>query len=124
MALTSTLQNNPVGASLLKFEQAYPGKGVALTPTTIKTGTHRVIAVVIDNTQNTASSYLKLYVSAPTLGTTDPFVILKAPANAKLQYTFDPGMELAHSYGAFLTTPGITGAGAPEGTTTAYILTS
>ena len=124
MAVTSTSQNNPVGAHLFKFEQPYPGKGVALTPTTIKTGTHRIIAVMFDNSNNSTISYLKLYTSSPTLGTTTPFVVLKAPASTKIQYTFAPGIEIANSYGAFLTTAGKAGSLSPESTTTAYILTS
>ena len=50
--------------------------------------------VIIDNTNNSAASYLKFWdaTGSVTLGTTDPVVILKAPASTKLQYSFPRGI--------------------------------
>ena len=58
------------------------------------TGGGYIYWVIIDNTNNSAASYLKFWdaTGSVTLGTTDPVVILKAPASTKLQYSFPRGI--------------------------------
>lgn len=122
--LSTTTQQNPVGTSLLTFRQPFPGKGVALTTTAVFASTARIVAVMFDNLENSTASYLKIYTSAPTFGTTAPEVVLKARANSKIQYTFDPGIELSAGHAAFTVHPGkgLGPAVAPDGTCEAHIL--
>ena len=58
------------------------------------TGGGSIYWVIIDNTNNSAASYLKFWdaTGSVTLGTTDPVMILKAPASTKLQYSFPKGI--------------------------------
>ena len=84
-------------------------------------GAHSVYQVVIDNTNNGAKSYLKFWnvSSGVTLGTTDPVMILMAPASTKITYSFPRGVAFstAISY-ACVTTPGTGGTTAPSSAVT------
>ncbi len=113
---------NPVGAELITLEQTNPGVGVARTAEQIASGSKKVLAVEIDNTGNTAISYLRLWSGSPTVGTTDPVSILRADGSSKVQYTFDVGFTIVNAYAATLTTKGTTGTVAPEATVTARFL--
>lgn len=114
---------NPVGAELVTLEQANPGVGVARTAEQIASGSKKVLAVEIDNTGNTAISYLKLWSGGGmTVGSTDPVCILRADGSSKVQYTFDVGFTIVNAYAATLTTKGTTGNVAPEATITARFL--
>tara|TARA_R110000824_G_scaffold190165_1_gene371586 strand:- start:320 stop:685 length:366 start_codon:yes stop_codon:yes gene_type:complete len=82
--------------------------------------------VEIDNTNNTAISYLKLYNHAsPTVGTTAPDLVLPAPASTKLTYAIPQGVAFGTAISIAATTAGGTaGTGSPSGAVTVNILTS
>ena len=79
-------------------------------------GAYSVYTVDIDNSANSAASYLKFWnvSSGATLGTTDPVLILFAPAGSREPYAFPAGIAFstAISY-AFVTTAGTAGTTAP-----------
>jgi len=130
MAHTQQLVN-PVGNVLIKFSQAYPGKGVPLTVSEVditSTLTH-LVAVEIDNRGNGAhDAYLRLWTANPaTIATlTNLDFIFKAPMGTKLQYTINPKVPLQGSvlYGAITTEAdlGIAVPDAPVNTVTANIM--
>ena len=71
--------------------------------------------IYIDNTANSAASYVKIYNHAgPTVGTTDPDFVFVCPASVSRQYTMAGGVALdtALSY-ACTTTGGTAGAVSP-----------
>ena len=89
-----------MAASLTALGLIYANKLISDTSagTTVQdnviTGGGSIFWVIIDNTNNSAASYLKFWdaTGSVTLGTTDPVVILKAPASTKLQYSFPRGI--------------------------------
>jgi|TARA_A100001518_G_C1223626_1_gene69603 hypothetical protein len=107
---------------VVTFTQVHPGAGVALSSEQLAVASRRVFAVEIDNTSNADPSWLKLWVSSPTIGTTVPTMILKADGNTKVQYTVDRGVVLSLIYAAVLTTKGTAGTTAPAGTVTTRML--
>ena len=115
-----------VGEEIVQQAQAEPAGGAALVADLIYFGAIRVYGVVIDNSLNTAASYLKLWnqTGAPTIGTDAPHVILKADAATKVQYNFDTGAYFGSGImAAVVTTAGTAGATAPSGTMTiSYLL--
>jgi len=130
MAYTQQLVN-PVGNVLIKFSQAYPGKGIPLAVSAIditSTLTH-LVAVEIDNRGNGAHDvYLRLWTANPaTIATlTNLDFIFKAPMGTKLQYTINPRVPLSGTvlYGAITTDADLTLAApnAPVNTVTANIM--
>ena len=80
-------------------------------------GAYSVFTVDIDNSANSAASYLKFWnvTSGATLGTTDPVMILMAPAGTKAPYGFGKGIvfSTAVSY-ACVTTAGTAGTSGPS----------
>ena len=84
-----------------------------------------LIQIEIDNSNNTAASYLNLYdVSGGTsivIGTTDESFIFKAPGSQKIPYSCPDGAEYATGLkAAIVSTPG--GAVGPSSSVTAYIM--
>ena len=70
--------------------------------------------VLIDNTLNTAKSYVKIYNnSGPSPGTTAPDMVLVAPAQNTIAYTFASGVAFSNFSFACVTTPGTAGAIGP-----------
>jgi hypothetical protein len=115
-----------VGTDLIVQTQVEPGGGVALGTDLIYFGTIRVYGVVIDNTLNTAISYLRCWnqTGPPAIGTDAPHMILKADATTMVQYNFDTGVYFGSGImSAVVTTAGTAGATAPPGTVTiSYLL--
>lgn len=115
-----------VGADIVQQTQVEPSGGAALATDLIYTGARRAYGVVIDNSLNTAASYLKLWnqTGAPTIGSDAPHVILKADAATKVQYNFDIGVHFGSGIrAAVVTTAGTAGVTAPSGTMTiSYLL--
>ena len=78
-----------------------------------ETGSGTLFMVDIDNTNNSAKTYVKLYdATAPTVGTTNPDWIFMVPGSVRRTYAIPSG--LAFSTG--LSYAAVTTAGAP-GTT-------
>jgi hypothetical protein len=114
------------GTDIVQQAQAEPAGGVALAADLAYTGAIRAYGVVIDNSLNSAISYLRCWdrTSAPTIGTDAPYMILKADAATKVQYNFDVGVYFVNGImSAVVTTAGTAGATAPSGTLTiSYLL--
>ena len=115
---------NPVGEELITLTQTYPGAGVARGAEVVASGSKTVYAIEIDNTANTATTYLKGYVTAPTIGSTNPTLILMAAGSTKVQYSFDVGFTMAEIHAATLTTNGFRGNTGPEASVTVKFLLS
>ena len=99
-SVTSTGQDNVTGAAAVFF------------------------GVYIDNTANSAASFVKIYNHAnPTIGTTDPNFVFMCPASSTRQYTMAGGTALgtALSY-ACTTAGGTTGAVSPSSAVLVRIL--
>lgn len=81
-------------------------------------------ALEIDNTQNSAKSYVKLYNASPTVGTTDPEMIVVVKAQSKRYFLVGPaGRVFATSlYAACLTTGGKAGTTSPTNPVSARFL--
>lgn len=80
----------------------------------VNDGAATIYAITIDNAANAAIEYLKLYNNAaPTIGTTDPDMILMVTASVARTYVFKTGNNFATalSYGAVTAagTAGVTG---------------
>ncbi len=80
----------------------------------INDGAATIYAITLDNSANAAVSFLKLYNSAaPTVGTTDPDMILKIAASVSRTFVFKTGNSFATalSYAAVTAggTAGVTG---------------
>tara|TARA_R100001129_G_scaffold181778_1_gene161489 strand:- start:348 stop:713 length:366 start_codon:yes stop_codon:yes gene_type:complete len=82
-SVTSTGQDNVTGAAAVFF------------------------GVFIDNTANSAASYVKIYNHAnPTIGTTDPDFVFICPASSTRQYTMAGGTALSAGLSYACTTSG------------------
>lgn len=84
---------------------------------TVKGSAGNIFGLRIDNTANTsAESFLKIYdAAAPTVGTDDPDVIIRAPAGIVITWIFPEGIACvtAVKY-AVVTTQGTAGTGDPS----------
>jgi hypothetical protein len=72
------------------------------------------------------NSFLKFYnlaAASVTVGTDDPYMILKAPASKKVTYHFDQGVALGTAISiACLNSAGTAGTAAPSSSVTAKIV--
>lgn len=92
------------------------------TAAAISTVSSTLYLVEINNTLNTVNSFVKLYNVASgsvTVGTTDPYVILRVQASTKVTYHFDQGI----AFGAAITlacvnSPGTAGTTSPTASVT------
>ena len=115
---------NPVGSVLLKFTQIAPGRGVPIPAESLITGAYVVKAVVIANRANGSdSAFLKLWEAAPVpVSAAQAEIVLKAPPSTRLQYSFEPGIDMTNIFGAFTSAASSTSVDAPAGNVTANIL--
>ena len=90
----------------------------------VNDGAATVYGVTADNSANGATSYLKFYNDAnPTVGTTDPDLVLMVPASATRSYIFKGGINLATSLSiAAVTTAGTAGTTGPTSALVANIV--
>lgn len=84
---------------------------IAATYKSVKSAAGSVYAVKIDNTLNTgAPSYVKFYnLAAPTVGTTEPLLVLFAPQGAVVRWAFSPGIAFSTAITVACVTQGGTG---------------
>lgn len=79
----------------------------------VNDGAAVIYSIDVDNTLNAAVSYIKFYDTAnPTVGTTDPDMVLMLPASVRRQFVFKTGNNFSTS----LSYAGVT-AGGTGGTT-------
>ena len=83
----------------------------------VGTGAKTLFSVEIDNQANTTASYVKMWDHAgPTVGTTDPDVIIKVPAGATRFHAFNNGTGRAFATALWLAcvdAPGTAGTTGP-----------
>jgi hypothetical protein len=85
VALSTTPLKSPVGAAIVTDTALG-----AVADTDVRAGSTTVYMVDIDNTANSAASYVKLFnATAPTVGTTAPDVILWVGANVRKVFSLD-----------------------------------
>jgi len=120
MAISKTVLPGRLGANFSTVT-AVGGTAVA-----VATSSSTIYAVEIDNTANSVNSFLKFYnlaAASVTVGTDDPYMILKAPASKKVTYHFDQGVALGTAISiACLNSAGTAGTAAPSSSVTAKIV--
>ena len=117
-----------VGTDIVNQTQVPPAGGATLASELIYSGAIRTYCILIDNTLNSAVTYLRFWdtttASDAQSGTDLPFMILKADAATKVQYNFDKGIYFGTGiHTAAVTTAGTAGNTAPSGNVnTTYLL--
>ena len=100
MAAAITSLQNPVG-NILVTDTAVTK--VVVGNASGGSGSLTLYQIEADNSANSAVTYLKLYgVAAPTIGTTEPVMVLKLMASTKEYHVFTTGLSI--SYLTYLTT--------------------
>ncbi len=93
MALVKTTVNGQIGGLF------YEDTSVNSTKVTLATsGTYTIHQVSISNTDNTHKTFLKIYSSDPTVGTTHPDIVLPCEASANAEYSFSPPPSFSNLY--------------------------
>ncbi len=120
MALVQTTVNAQIGGLFLE--------DAAVTATKVTLGTSGTFAlhqVRIVNTANSHKVFLKLYVSDPTVGTTNPSCIFPCEASSTSEYSFDGAPSFSNLYYAATQEAGTGGTTAPSNAITVqFIITS
>ena len=121
MALSVSTQVNPIATRLV--EQTAAG---ASANTNVVGAPCTLYTVDVDNTANVAAVYVKLYDSAaPTVGTTNPDVVLLLPAGERRQYVMPEGVAFATALSfACVTAGGTPGTVSPSSPVIVRILAS
>ena len=119
MAASVTTQNNALGAKVVEDTAA---TATAVTNVIGSSGT--LYYVEVDNTNNSAASYFKVYnATGPTVGTTAPDLILRAPASTREYFVFPTGIAFATAISyACVTAAGTGGTGSPSSSVTIRML--
>ena len=119
MAISKTVLPGRLGANFSTIT------AVGNTAVAVATSSSTIYVVEIDNTANSVNSFLKFYNLASgstTVGSDDPYMILKAPASKKVTYHFDQGVALGTAISiACLNSAGTAGTAAPSSSVTAKI---
>ena len=96
------------------------------TEDVVYTGASVIRSVEINNTANSAATYVKLHTTdaaGTDPGTTAPDMVLVAPASASITYTFPQGVSFANRICLWaVTAAGTGGATGPTSTVTTRIL--
>ena len=108
------------GTDIVNQTQVPPAGGATLASELIYSGAIRTYCILIDNTLNSAVTYLRFWdtttASDAQSGTDLPFMILKADASTKVQYNFDKGIYFGTGiHTSVVTTVGTTTNVAPAG---------
>lgn len=90
MPVSVSSQNNPYVDKLIVDTTAN-----ATAEDDVLPGAGTVYIVDIDNTNNSIPAYAKLFNSAPTEGTTEPSMMLKAPKNVRQTVTITEGIAFS-----------------------------
>ena len=127
MSVSNTVIETQVGRRIVVQNQ--PGGGLKLTGAeTISSSPTRYHAIVIDNSLNLSSSYLKMWLTDPGAaigtGAAPPEMILVADAATKVQYSFDTGVAMSGSYAAILSSNGTSGDDTPASSVTVVYMLS
>jgi hypothetical protein len=91
MALSVSTHVNPIATGLIEQTSA-----TATANNNVVGAACTIFTVDVDNTANVASSYVKLYDNAaPTVGTTNPDIVVVVPAGDRRQYVIPEGVSFA-----------------------------
>ena len=100
--LTSTGQASPLATKIFKIATA---NNTANANFTGSTGT--LFMIQIDNTANSAASFVKLVdATSATVGTTAPDIVIKVPASQQRSVLFPKGIAFSSGFTLFCTTAG------------------
>lgn len=76
----------------------------------VNDGGATLYSIDIDNSANAAASFFKVYNTAnPTVGTTDPDIVIKVPASTRREFVFIGGLSVSTSLSVACVTTGGTG---------------
>lgn len=109
MAVQQSIVQTPFGATLFRDSD------IGNTVSGVKSASTTIHAILIDNTANAATTFVKLYnvtSGSVTIGTTAPDMIIPIPASSKRTLFFLEGLI----FGTALTAAAVT-AGGTAGTT-------
>lgn len=100
MAFSVNTQNNPYVDNIITSTTA-----LAAGDKDVMSGAGATCYILDgDNSNNTVAAYLKLYNSAnPTIGTTEPDIVLKLPAQTRQSVTIGDGIALGSALSYNLT---------------------
>ena len=105
MAASLTTQHGVLGGKFVSDSSAN-----AVIDANVTGGASNIFYVEIDNTANSAASYLKLYDNANvTVGTTAPNMVLRCAASKKQYFVTPQGVAFASALSYACTTTGGTG---------------
>ena len=93
MALVKTSVNRQIGG-LFNEDTSVNSSKVELATS----GTYTIHQVFISNTNNTHKTFLKIYSSNPTVGSTHPDIVLPCEASATAEYSFSPPPSFSNLY--------------------------
>jgi len=120
MAISKTILPDRFGDNFSKVT------GANNTAVAIATSSSVIYAIEVDNTANSADSFVKLYnlaAASVTVGSDDPNIILKGPATKKVTYHFDQGITLGTAVSlACVTLPGTAGNSSPTSSVTVKVI--
>lgn len=121
MTLSVSTQVNPIATRLVEQTAAS-----ASANTNVVGAPCVVYTVDVDNAANVAAAYVKLYDSAaPTVGTTNPDVVVYVPAGLRRQYVVPEGVAFASALSfACVTAGGTPGTASPANPVIVRILAS
>lgn len=121
MALTTTPQATPLAAVLVQQTSATATADVNVTG-----ASGEWLMFDIDNTANAAVTYVKVYDdAAPSVGTTEPHWIFRAPASTRVVYAVSAAVAFANALSfCAVTTPGRSGTTSPSSAVVVRVLAS
>ena len=115
--LTSTGQASPLATKIFKIATANNTANANFTG-----ATGSLFMIQIDNTSNSAASFVKLVdATSATVGTTAPTLCFAAPASTKLSYLIPGGVVFSAGFTIFCTTSaGTAGTTSPTNAVTVH----
>lgn len=121
MTLSVSTQVSPIGTKLIKEDDANATAQNNVTGTSGK-----IYMAVLDNSGNpTEAVYLKIYDNAaPTVGSTDPDFIIRAPQNQRVNMVFPDGLDFTTLSFAVVTAGGTSGTTNPSFAVEVQLVTS
>ena len=92
--------NLPILTGATLFNDTANGSGTSLAGTTVKSSSTVIYEMELDNTANSAATFVRLYnATSQTVGTTVPDSLLMVPASTKITLVFPGGVTFATGLG-------------------------
>jgi len=119
MAVTSTLQYNPLGGRIIKDTD------IQATVQNNVTGTNSTMFFLdVDNSANGAASYLKIADAASATTATNPDWIFRAAPSTRSQFVFPQGLATTTGISVWCSTTAAASGANPSSSVILYMLTS